>query len=59
MNTDLLLSLLEEIAELKAEIRRLQKVAIEAANPVNDESFAKDRVSAFEELLEEFRDHIF
>ena len=56
MNSDLLLSLLEEIANLKAEIMRLQKKTCEVCPTHFEDTFVKDRVIAFEALLYEFGD---
>lgn len=58
MNTDLLLSLLEEIAHLKAEIIQLHKKAAIIDGPFCEDTFSKDRLLAFEALIEEFSEHI-
>lgn len=58
MNTDLLLSLLEEIANLKAEIIQLRKKAALPDIPFDEDGFCKDRLLAFEALLQEFSEHI-
>lgn len=58
MNSDLLLSLLEEIANLKAEIKRLQKKTSDVCPPFFQDTFTEDRQLAFEELLNDFRDYI-
>lgn len=58
MNTDLVLSLLEQIANLQAEVKRLHKYLIIQDSPLENDTFNKEKLKAFDGLMEEFHDYI-